>query len=84
MKVRIQNDGKPGYFTRVTDAETGEELHINLVHLEIDVKSRIPYAQFVSLFSAPAMDIVADASITRICRHCGQLLKEEEEDQDAE
>ena len=25
-KLHIQNDGQPGYMTKVTDAETGKEL----------------------------------------------------------
>jgi hypothetical protein len=73
-QIRIQNDGKPGYTTQVTDAETGEKLDFQVTEITIKAKDEMPYAILTSLF--PVIDVIADAEIKHVCPCCGKALKE--------
>ena len=70
-RVRIVNDGGPGYATKITDAETGQHIdnvfHIRLV--DIDVKD-VPRA--ILWTYTPVVDVVAYADIVDCCKYCGQ------------
>ncbi len=70
MKVRIQNDGKPGYTTQVTNAETGEVLDLQVTEVTIKASKEIPYALLTSIL--PVVDVIADAEIRHVCPYCGK------------
>jgi hypothetical protein len=68
-RVRVVNDGQPGYATRITDADTGQPLdsiyHVKVV--DIDVRD-VPK---IFLWShQPVIDIVGDAETTNVCPLC--------------
>ena len=68
-RVRVVNDGQPGYATRITDADTGQPLdsiyHVKVV--DIDVRD-VPK---IFLWShQPVIDIVGDAEPTNVCPLC--------------
>jgi hypothetical protein len=69
-RIRIENDGNtPWPSTRVTDADTGEELD-SVLHLRIiDIDRDGARAILWSL--APAIDITADAEVIDVCPCCG-------------
>jgi len=71
-RVRIVNDGGPGYATTITDADTGQHIsnvfHIRLV--DIDVKD-VPRA--ILWTHMPVVDVIAYADIVDCCRYCGQM-----------
>jgi len=74
MKVRIVNEGKPGFFTTITDAETGQDLSdLMITEIRIEVHDRIPTA---ILTCTPAFDIIAEAAIKRTCPCCGLPIDE--------
>jgi hypothetical protein len=75
MKVRIVNEGKPGFFTTITDAETGQDLGDFMIsEIHIEVHDRIPTA---ILTCSPAFDIIAEAAIKRMCPCCGLPIDKE-------
>lgn len=68
-KVRIQNDGKPGYATRITDAETGQPIdniyHAKVVDIDVhDVPRVLLWAH------SPVIDVVGDAETVDVCPLC--------------
>lgn len=74
-QVRIQNDGKTGYMTTITDAETGEMIgDVTSLDLHIDVNQETPpYVTIVH--DMPVVDVIADAEIKHVCPHCGSTDK---------
>lgn len=69
-RVRIQNDGRIGAFTKLTDADTGESIdHIYHVRV-IDIDAR-DWPRAILWAYAPVMDIVAHAEIVEACACCG-------------
>jgi len=62
MRVRIQNDGKPGYATTITNAETGEDLtrilRVDEIHITV---GGLPHA--ILHCALPSFDIIAEAEI---------------------
>jgi hypothetical protein len=72
VKIRIQNDGQPGYMTKITDAETGKTLDWQIFRVELDARGskEPPYA--VIYCYMPAVDIIADAEIKHVCPVCGK------------
>jgi len=70
-RVRIVNNGGPGYATQITDADTGQHIgnafHIRMV--DIDVKD-VPRAILWTYM--PIVDVIANADIVDCCRYCGQ------------
>src|SRR5205807_1306754 len=70
-RVRIVNDGGPGYATQITDADTGQHIsnvfHIRLV--DIDVKD-VPRA--ILWTHMPVVDVIANADVVECCLYCGQ------------
>lgn len=77
MKVRVVNDGTGQWFTKVTDAETGEEIKgikgITIEHLSADT-GRDPIV--IQLEVEPDyLDIIGEATIMSICPHCHRRLR---------
>ncbi len=75
MKIRIQNDGKPSYMTKITDAETGKAIHMVgrvEVNLVIDAGNRDPIPRAIMTVFMPVVDIIADAEIKQVCPVCGR------------
>lgn len=73
MKIRIQNDGGPGFQTKITSVETGQTLNYVTeadIHIEWGATDSIPTVRLTQLF--PVVDIIADAEIKQICPCCGQ------------
>src|SRR5437899_147820 len=70
-RVRIVNNGGPGYATQITDANTGQHIsnvfHIRLV--DIDVKD-VPRA--ILWTHMPVVDVIANAEVVECCLYCGQ------------
>lgn len=68
-RVRIQNDGKPGYATRITDAETGQSIdniyHAKMVDIDVHDNPRILLWAY-----SPVIDIVGDAETVEVCPLC--------------
>jgi hypothetical protein len=72
MKVRIQNDGKPGYLTDITDAETGQAIEF-VTRLELEISSSRKSVPSAVLYVAyPVVDVIADAEIKHVCPVCGK------------
>lgn len=71
MKVRIQNDSGVGYQTKITNAETGEDLSSKIfrVELELDVTK---VAMATVFMYTPVVDVIADAEIRKVCPCCGR------------
>lgn len=68
-RVRIQNDGRPGYATRITDAETGQPID-NIYHakvVDIDVRDN---PRILLWAYSPVIDVVGDAETTEVCPLC--------------
>ena len=70
-RIRIVNDGGPGYATRITDADTGEHIdnifHIRLVDIDVhDLPRAILWAHM------PVVDVIANAEVIECCPYCGQ------------
>src|SRR2546421_3535474 len=69
-RVRIVNDGGPGYATQITDADTGQHIsnvfHIRMV--DIDVKD-VPRA--ILWTHMPVVDVIANADVVECCLYCG-------------
>jgi hypothetical protein len=76
MKVRIVNDGGPGYATKITNAETGEDLSgLQLTEAHIRVRDNIPTIILTSVL--PVLDITGEAKIIYRCPHCGKALEKQ-------
>jgi len=73
IRVRIQNEGQPGYMTRVTDVETGKELAMVKsadLTIRFDASDRNMPVAHLTVY-APVVDVIADADIKYICPCCG-------------
>jgi len=74
--VRIVNDGKPGYDTLVTDADTGTEiLHVMAVDVHLEANRELPQA--ILTMGLPIVDIIADAEIKQVCPCCGRPVEQQ-------
>jgi hypothetical protein len=71
VKVRIENNGQVGYMTKVTEAETGKVLDLQITKVIITVDDA-PRAILTSVL--PVLDIIADAEIKHACPHCGKTI----------
>jgi hypothetical protein len=78
-KVRIQNDGQAAYFTKITNAETGEDIPmVQRVKLVYDARDRASHPPRAILTVAyPLVDIIVDAEIKHVCPYCGHPVDEE-------
>lgn len=69
-RVRIQNDGGPGYATKLTDADTGQPIdrifHIRLVDLDVKEIPKVLLWQYT-----PVIDVTANAEIVGVRPCCG-------------
>ena len=79
MRVRIVNDGEPGYMTKLTDAETGAPIErATDATITVDFSVRdIPRAYITTI--CPRVDVVADAQMHEVCPHCGKATTIEPE-----
>jgi hypothetical protein len=76
MRVRIQNDSGLGYMTKITNVETGQELeYVTDVSIELNPNRA---TQAVLTLIVPAIDIIADAEIKKICPCCGKSMEASE------
>ncbi len=75
MKVRITNPGKPGHMPRLSNAETGELLDLQITEVTIKAKDDLPYAILTSI--QPVIDIIADAEIKQVCPCCGKPVEDQ-------
>jgi hypothetical protein len=70
--VRIFNDTGIGYGTKVTDAETGEEVkNVAFISLNFGPCDRM---QAIIHVINPVIDVIADADIRQVCPCCGQMV----------
>ena len=76
VKIRIQNDGQPGYMTQVTDAETGKTLDWHIFRVELDARSDRETQAIIYCYM-PAVDLIADAEIKHVCPVCGKPEEEQ-------
>jgi predicted RNA-binding Zn-ribbon protein involved in translation (DUF1610 family) len=78
MKVRIVNNGQPGYATKITDAGTGEDLSgLQLTEAHIRIRDNTPTIILTSIM--PVIDITGEAHIVYRCPHCGKIIKKSKE-----
>jgi hypothetical protein len=74
-RVRIQNDGGPGYTTRITDADTGQPIgsifHIRLVDLDVKEVPKVLLWQHTQV-----IDVTANAEIVGVCPCCGKYKQD--------
>lgn len=75
-RVRITNDGGPGFCTQITDADTGQPIdkvfHIRLVDIGVqDLPKAILWTY------SPVIDVIANAEIVEQCLYCGAQKPEE-------
>ena len=76
-KIRIQNDGQPAHMTKVTDAETGENIdYVMRIDLVIDAnedefRRSMPYV-IMHVGWLPIVDVIVDAEIRKVCPVCGK------------
>jgi hypothetical protein len=70
IRVRIVNDGKPGYMTKVTDVETGQAIdRLKTIYVHIDAEKETTASLVVY---SPVVDLIVDAEILHICPCCGR------------
>lgn len=76
-KIRITNDGKMGWQTNVTDAQTGEPLnHLRIDEIHITMRE-IPHA--IVHCQRPFLDIIAETQLEQcVCPDCGRPYTEKE------
>src|SRR5579859_4649256 len=68
-RVRIQNDGDPGYNTKITDADTGQSID-NIYHAKIvDIGVR-DNPRILLWAHNPVVDITGVAETTHVCPLC--------------
>lgn len=70
-RVKIEYNGGAAYTAKVTDAETGADIpNVYRVDFSLDANAD---ATDVKLYSyTPAVQVTANASIHKVCPHCGQ------------
>src|ERR1700739_3903026 len=77
-RVRIQNDGGPGYNTKITDADTGKSIyrvfHCRLVDINVQ---EMPKA--ILWMYTPVVDVTVDADVVTQCPYCGAQKPDPEE-----
>lgn len=75
--MKIRNDGQPAHATKVTNAETGEEI-TNAFRFDLDVSKNkgIPIAVLYAYL--PLIDWTGEAEITRVCPCCGREKEQAE------
>lgn len=77
IRVRIQNDGEPGYRTRISDAETGQAIdYVRSVQLSGLAVDTAPLARIEVWL--PIVDVVVDAEITHVCPYCQRAMETDE------
>jgi hypothetical protein len=68
-RVRVKNDGGPGYATKVTDADTGQPIdyiyHVKVVDIDVHDTPRV-----LMWAHNPIMDITGIAETTNVCPFC--------------
>lgn len=76
-RVRITNDGQPSWLTKITNAETGEEIpRIRNITIRMN-NDLIPSAYITT--EMPIVDVVVDAEIKQVCPCCGRPTEEQTE-----
>ena len=85
IKVRIQNDGRPAWATKITDAVTGLPIdNVTGFSWAVDLNAtkwgspevQQGYAS-ITVFE-PIVDIIVDAEIKKICACCGRAIEGKE------
>ncbi len=75
MRVRIVNDGKPGYTTRIY-TEDGRALeYVTEADIHYEASAEIPTVKLTMIL--PMTDLIADAEIKHVCPYCGRPIDEE-------
>jgi hypothetical protein len=75
-RVKIDYNGGPAWGAKVTDAETGE-LIPNAYRVEFVLDANSGETPQVKIYAfAPIADVIGDASIHKICPHCGQEVSD--------
>lgn len=74
-RIRITNPGGAGWQTKITDAETGEEL-VNLSHVEVAIDLRGMPTAVVYSFIAPEVDLTVFAEQKNVCPCCRQVVQD--------
>ena len=68
-RVRIQNDGRPGYDTKITDAETGQDIshiyHVKVIDIDVRDNPRV-----LMWAHNPVVDVVGYAETINVCPLC--------------
>lgn len=73
QRIRIVNPGGAGWQTKITDAETGDDL-LNLSHVEIAIDMQGMPTATVYTFIAPEVDLTVFAQQKNVCPCCRQVV----------
>ena len=71
-RVHITNEGQAAWLTKITDAETGEDIpNVQRVDLSFDCRAKeAPIAIIYSML--PKVDVVVNAQVRHVCPYCGR------------
>jgi len=70
-KVRIVNNGQPGWMTQVTDAETGKPIPM-VRHIDISLGVQGVPTATIFTHVLPEIDVTVEGVIKNTCPCCGQ------------
>jgi hypothetical protein len=74
-RIRIRNDGKPGYATEVTDAETGERIE-NVSKIDLQLLPTNKPVQATITVRPVEVDVIAQSEFRHVCPYCGKPKEE--------
>lgn len=78
-KIKIENDGRPSWDTKISVAETGEPLEqVKRVELVFDAAEKNPPTAVVYCY-LPIVNVIMDAEIKHLCPYCGYEKTEKTE-----
>lgn len=77
-RVRIVNDGQAAYMTKITNAETGEDIP-HVLDININIAANKPMPSAVIITAMPIVDVIVDAVIRQVCPCCGRPAEEQTE-----
>ena len=70
-RVRIVNDGKPGYMTQILDADTGQLIDWQMYRVSLDARPH-EETKAIIFVDSPIVDVTVDAEILHVCPCCGR------------
>ncbi len=73
-RVRIVNDGQPGYMTQILDADTGQPIDWQTYHVALSAGLH-EETKAIIVVHMPVIDVIVDAEILHICPCCGREVE---------